>query len=226
MRGKNFFVFFWGIFAVVGAVILLIGGLFAFPRLLTPGWETATAEVTETKNGRTFFRYEIGGETYESSVRGSATSLTKGVQTQIRYDTEDPTNIRHRGFDCLFLIAPGIGFLFALMGGIGLGVTIHAGTRAKRLRENGRRVRASYVDTIRNTMVRVNGRCPYRVICSWQNPEDGKSYLFRSENLWTNPMPEIERRNIRTFTVFLDPKNHKKYTVDTDGLTENIVDLT
>jgi len=127
--------------------------------------------------------------------------------------------------DLLFLIFPGIGLLFAMIGGIGLLVRMIKKNKEKYLRENGEVVYGNYVETRLNFSYSVNNRHPYNVICKWNNPEDGKTYLFKSKNVWFNPEPKIEDENITTFPIYVDSNNKKKYVVDIDKLTEDIVDL-
>ena len=77
-----------------------------------------------------------------------------------------------------------------------------------------------------NFTVSVNGRHPYYIVVSWTDPATKKTYLFKSDSMWVNPDVMIAQRDLRVFPVYLDPKIPKHYTVDTDSLTRNVVDLT
>ena len=94
----------------------------------------------------------------------------------------------------------------------------------KKLKENGELIYANYVETVLNTSYRVNGKCPYNIICEWNNPLDNNKYIFKSKNIWINPENIIEEKNIKQFPVYID-NNKKKYTIDIESLTKNIVDL-
>ena len=59
--------------------------------------------------------------------------------------------------------------------------------------------------------------------CKFRN--DIFKYIFKSKNIWLNPEHIIEERNIKEFPIYLDNKNKKKYVIDIDSLTENVVDL-
>ena len=50
------------------------------------------------------------------------------------------------------------------------------------------------------------------------------SYIFKSKNIWINPENIIKEKNIKQFPVYID-NNKKKYTIDIEFLTKNIVDL-
>ena len=84
---------------------------------------------------------------------------------------------------------------------------------------------ADYSETTLNGSYQVNGRSPYNIICEWNDPVSNQKYIFRSKNLWLNPDKLIQEKNIRQFPVYIDRSNMKKYVVDTDILTNNIIDL-
>ena len=127
--------------------------------------------------------------------------------------------------DLLFLIFPGLGLIFIILGGAGIAVKVRKNKLEKRLKENGETIYADYVETAINTVYSVNGRHPYNIICEWNNPRDGKKYIFKSKNIWINPESIIKERNIKTFLVYVNLENIKQYFVDVDNLTQNVVDL-
>ena len=124
-----------------------------------------------------------------------------------------------------FLMFPGIGVLFAGIGGAGLFVKWRKKKREEKLREDGDVIYGDYVETRLNTSYSVNNRHPYNIICEWYNVEDGKTYIFKSNNMWMNPENKIEEQNITTFPIYIDLEDKKNYMVDIDSLTEDVVDL-
>ena len=118
-----------------------------------------------------------------------------------------------------------LGLLFGLIGGIGLYVIFKGKKRREILKQTGTRISADYVETIINRNVHIQYRHPYNIICEWNNPADGKKYIFKSGNIWFNPDNLIMERGITKFDVYYDENNIKNYTVDIDCLTENVVDL-
>lgn len=123
------------------------------------------------------------------------------------------------------LIFPGVGLIFAILGGTGIAVKVNKKRREKELKENGDVIFGTYVETVKNVAYSVNGRNPYNIVCEWINPEDGKKYLFDSENLWINPQKIIQDRNINTFRIYIKPGNIKQYVIDVDEIKEEVVDL-
>lgn len=117
------------------------------------------------------------------------------------------------------------GLLYCLIGGIGLYVIFHGKKRREVLKQTGTRISADYVETILNRNVHIQYRHPYNIICEWNNPADGKKYIFKSGNIWFNPENIIKESCISKFDVYYDENNIKNYTVDIDCLTKNVVDL-
>lgn len=127
-------------------------------------------------------------------------------------------------------IYAGLGFLlfgliYSLIGGIGLFVLYNRKKKYRTLKENGVRISANYVETIVNETVHIQYRHPYNIICEWNNPADGKKYIFKSGNIWFNPENIIKENCISRFDVYYDENNIKRYVVDIDCLTKNVVDL-
>ena len=215
----------WGAFALVGVIMLAVSG-FVYSPYLEKGWDWGWGEVTSVQSGRTAVRYEVEGETYHADFQGYASSLTPGAEAQIRYRIQNPQMVRCCTLDLAFVVFPVLGVLFGGMGLTGLLILQKGRNRAKKLRETGQRVMAKFEETAMCFNVNVNGRHPYYIIVSWRDPDSGKTYLFKSDNMWVNPDILIAQRDLRQFPVYLDPKNPKHYTVDTDAITRDVMDLT
>ncbi|MEA4911107.1 MAG: hypothetical protein VB092_00645 [Oscillospiraceae bacterium] len=123
-----------------------------------------------------------------------------------------------RGVRILGLVLP-----FAILGavftaiGVVFGMLSGAAARKKRwLLAHGECVDAEIVEVETNGAVSVNGRCPYRLVCKYN--EAGVNYICRSENLWNYP----ERRG-NTVRVWRNPNNYRQYYVDAaDALVETV----
>lgn len=222
---KHVLYWLWGAFALVGVIMLAVSCVVYSP-YLTGGWTWGWGEVTSVQNGKTSLHYVVDDQDYFKTFQGYASSLEPGAEAQIRYRSRDPQSVRCCTLDLAFAVFPILGVVFGGMGLTGLLVLRKGRNRAKKLRETGRRVMASFEETAMNFTVSVNGQHPYYIIVSWRDPGSGKTYLFRSESMWVNPDILIAQRDLRQFPVYLDPKNPKRYTVDTDALTRNVVDLT
>ena len=225
----------WIIFAIVGAIFVIIGlavlknTLNYEDKVDTKGTITeiySYRDSTGDEEHEVYVSYTAGGKRYKSKLSGYSSSFYEGKEIDIYYDKDNPNNIGVKSLDKLFLIFPGIGMIFVIMGVSGIVIKIKNDIKEKSLKENGELIYAEYVETVLNTLYEVNGRHPYNIICEWNDTLDGKKYVFKSKNIWKDPESTIEERNIKQFPVYINRDNMKKYTIDIEALTENIVDLT
>lgn len=224
----------WIIFTVIGIVFVLIGGIICLNifnyenKIETVGIITQISSYRDSDgdiNYEVYVSYNVNGKEYESRLNSYSSSFYEGKEINIYYDKDNPNNIGVKSLDLLFLIFPGLGLIFIILGGAGIAVKVRKNKLEKRLEENGETIYADYVKTAINTVYSVNGRHPYNIICEWNNPRDGKKYIFKSKNIWINPESIIKERNIKTFLVYVNLENIKQYFVDVDNLTQNVVDL-
>ena len=225
----------WIIFASIGAIFVVVG-LFAFGYITNYKNKVDTVgTITEistyhsnNKNNReyeVYVSYNVDGKEYESKLNSYSSSFYEGKEINIYYDKDNPNKICVKSLDLLFLIFPGVGLIFLTIGGIGILVKINKRKSEKKIKENGELIYANYVETVLNTTYTVNRKHPYNIICEWNNSLDGKKYIFKSKNIWINPENIIKEKNIKQFPVYIDNNNKKKYIIDVDILTENIIDL-
>lgn len=118
-----------------------------------------------------------------------------------------------------------IGMIFCWVSGVGLYLINKNKKQREMLKQTGIKITADYVETIVNETVHIQYRHPYNIICEWNNPADGKKYIFKSGNIWFNPDNLIMEKGMSKFDVYYDEKNIRNYTVDVDCLTKDVVDL-
>lgn len=224
----------WLGFSIIGLIFLIVGifisfNTFNYSNKVDISGVISRIETRRDSDGDTdhdvYVSYRINGTSYESRLNGYSSSYYEGKTIEIYYDKDDPNKIGNKSLDLVFLVFPGIGLLFFLIGGTGLLVKAKRGSLAKKLKINGTVVYATYTETVYNSSYHVNGKSPYNIICVWDNPADGNKYIFKSDNIWVNPENIIMEKNIQTIPVYIDPNNLKKYYVDVDSILNNVVDL-
>ena len=224
----------WIIFCVVGIIFFIIGISIFFSAIDKQDRVETIGIITQIErykdiDGDTrhtvFVSYNVNGIEYESKLNGYSSSFYKGKEIEIYYDKNNPRKIGSASLDLLFLIFPGIGLVFAIIGGAGIFNRIRKNKIQNQLKENGDIVYANYIETVLNRGYSVNGRHPYNIICEWNNTIDNKKYTFKSDNIWTNPESIIQERNIKMFPVYINREKIKDYLVDIEQITKNVVDL-
>ena len=177
-------------------------------------------------NDKVIVTYEVDDKKYTEPLDFYTSSYYEGKKIKVYYDRNNPSNVDVDESSMMMWIFVGMGILFFLIGLIPLLISLKKKNSRKKIRELGKEIIARYVDIVQNTMYTVNGKNPYNIICEWDNPSDGKTYRFKSENIWFDPYNVITNKHIEYFKVYIDPNNMKKYVVDISTLEDNVVDLT
>jgi len=91
--------------------------------------------------------------------------------------------------------------------------------KLKKLRSEGDRIYTQFksVEAVLNATK--DGKHPYQIISTWLDQKTNKTYSFKSQYLWDNPVDYIMDQII---TVMIDKKNKKEYLMDLDFLPDNI----
>lgn len=235
MKGNKVENLIWIIFFGIGLIFIIIGivicaNIFNYKnKVETTGIITEIGSYRDLDGQRensVYVEYTVDGRVYESALNGYSSNFYEGKEIEIYYDINNPSKIGVKSIDLVFLIFPGIGSIFLVIGGVGIIIKGRRKALEKKLMSYGNKVFAKIIDVCNNTRYTVNGRHPYVIICQWNNEIDGKEYIFKSGNLWFDPTFAIEQKNIDTLPVYIDMKNKKKYVIDTSILADEVVDLT
>ena len=223
----------WVIFACIGIIFIIIS-IFVFRKTFNYENKVDTiGTITEISSYRgsdnnvnyeVYVLFTVDGKEYQSKLNGYLDSFYKGKEIEIYYDKDNLNEIGMKSLDLLFLIFPGTGLVFLIIGGTVLLVKFNKKKLEKRLKEKGELIYANYIETILNTSYQVNGRSPYKIICEWESSLDNKKYTFKSKNIWINPDIIIKEKDIKQFPVYVD-SNKKKYVIDLDVLKDNVLDF-
>lgn len=122
-------------------------------------------------------------------------------------------------------IFTGLGAIFTLIGGTAIFIKLRKVKLEKKLKEIGEIIYATYVETTCNWSCTINGHNPFNIICEWNNPEDGKKYILKSNDILYNPENIIKEKNITNFPVYINLQDKSQYLINIDCLTEDVVDL-
>jgi hypothetical protein len=180
----------------------------------------------DTDNRRDVFRPVVRftdedgkAHTFVSSTASNPPDYVMGETVSVVMRPQEPGSARLDTFADRWLIPAilaGVGMVFLLIGGFLVARLLAARARRSRLQERGRRVEATVVGVQVNTKVRVQRRHPVALLARWQDPLTGRTWDFRSDDLWTDPTPALQAT---TIGVLVDPDDPRRYWVDTSALS-------
>ena len=90
--------------------------------------------------------------------------------------------------------------------------------RNKKMRQAGNHIYTTFKAVEAVLKVKKEGRHPYQIISSWHDIKANKTYYFKSDYIWKNPVDYILDKTIK---VIIDNKSKKKYIMDLNFLPEN-----
>lgn len=224
MDGK-FFKIFGGAFAAFGMLFFFIGLIFYVKTIEFQKTAVPVAGVIEDierystgsgNNRRVTHEVYVSyyyNDVYYADIRiptyTSSMQIGKGIDLLV--DPNDPyTADVAEGRNLGLLMFCGIGGLFATIGFVILGVSIKKSVSAKKLKETGMLVKARVEDFTENVNVSVNGKHPYRIICSAMIRET--VYHFQSQNVYYYPPSRYNQGDF--VDVYVDIHDESKYYVD------------
>jgi hypothetical protein len=217
-------------FGVIGTLLLALGALFAWRTQQFIG-KAAHAEgvvvemVASGTRGRSYapvIEFTTAHERhvrFRGSISSSPPAYDVGERVGVYYLPQAPETARIDTPFQLWFVAGLLAALGALFAAIGFGILAvarRAARIAEELRRTGKPLQAEFDRVDVDRSLRVNNRYPWRIHVRWRDPATGTEHVFRSQRLWQDPTPDLRDR----FTVFVDPRNYKRYHVDVSFLPE------
>jgi len=223
----------FGYFFLVPGLVMLLAGVWTGYRASSFSQSARRAQGTVVANHPS--TDDDGGVTYHPEVEfaaadgrlhrfigkvGQSTAAFKpGERVGVLYDPELPERASIDTFMQQYflpLLMSGLGLAFTAAGAIPMYLRIRRERLAEWLKSNGQAVRAYVSGVERRTNIEVNGKNPYRISSQWTDVMTSRVHVFQSQNVWFDPGPYMPAS--KTITVLIDPKNPKRYWMDTTFL--------
>ncbi|OGH71498.1 MAG: hypothetical protein A3G00_02840 [Candidatus Magasanikbacteria bacterium RIFCSPLOWO2_12_FULL_43_12] len=148
---------------------------------------------------------------FRSKVGSNPAPHLVSDKVRVLYDPANPDNAQLEGFANTWLLPIILGSIGLVCSVVGL-VTIFFAVKKRQLKQwlkqNGKHITAEITQISVDESITINGRHPNRIFSQYKNPEDKKTYIFKSDALWDNPLPS------KTVDVVVDPADYKRYFVD------------
>ena len=207
------FIFIGMIFVICGVALKLT--IFNFDNKI----ET-TGEIIRISDDYFYVLYEVDEREYVSKINGSNSNYYVGKNIAIYYNPDNPNKIIDKDSKIIYILFIGMGSLFAFFGIAYLVNMVRKAKKRQMLRETGSVIYADYVETRINTLITVNNKHPYNIICEYTH-YDGVRHKFKSQNLWYDPSNIISEKSITRFPVFVNLDNLKEYVIDTKEIEKD-----
>lgn len=165
---------------------------------------------------RVYVTYEVDGKVFPN-VRLSyySSDMYEGKEITLYYDPINPGNVKVKGeMTVAFIVMLILGAVFAV---VGFSVMLASIRRTPKIKKTGKRYDAIVVSIECNTSVSVNGKHPYKVTCRVEDYSAGEAYIYKSKNVYL----DLERYNLETVPVYVDPQKPSKFYVDVHEGVEN-----
>ena len=220
----------------LAGVSLLAGGIFAARNTLrllaraetTPGTvvenvlTSNSTNATRAVNGlycpRVQFLTRTGQKVEFLGPCSDPASYDLNETVTVLYDPRNPSRASIKSFWALWgqsFIFIVVGLPFSLGGIVPLvWISTHKRMQA-RVRANGQLVQTHLDRVDLDTSTSVGGSNPYRIWTRWRDPATNTVCIFKSDNIWYNPAEYLPGD---TIGVWVDPKNPKRYAMDTGFL--------
>ncbi len=217
------------IFAVVGSVFIIIGGIM-FINTITfkANADEVMALITEMRpyedsEGDTSYevevQYEYEGLTFYTTLDTYSSGMREGKSIPILVNKDDPTEV----MDSETLLFMGIvfmvlGLIAVLAGGISVLKDWKNKKKIEMLKNTGKRLQATIDRITINERIAVNEEHPYIIWCSYVDEFSGARFEFKSENIWNDPYKVCDEGS--TIDVWVKADDYLEYIVDVDSLIE------
>ncbi len=140
-----------------------------------------------------------------------------GEDINIFYDKTNPKKITVPASYSVIYIFTGVGVLLFSIDLIIILVSYKKKKMILYLKNNASIINAKFVEVKLNKSYEVNGKNPFIIICEYKGI-DGKVYTFKSENIWFNPTDIITKNTIKSFPIYVNHDNYKKYYMDIENV--------
>ena len=158
---------------------------------------------------------------FVSTTGSNPPSFQAGETVTVLYLAENPMEAEIKSFFSLWgavVILGSMGAIFLLVGTV---ISVLTGRNAKKkehLLQVGMPVRTTFERVELFTRLTVNGRSPFRIISTWENPETKKTHVFMSENIWQDPTEHVPDGPI---TVYFERDKPNIHYMDLSFLPES-----
>ena len=179
---------------------------------------TVTEVKYEDKNTIIKVDYEVQRVKYYQQIK-TKENLTVNDQYEITYNKNNPSLPVNNEHSIEIAVGASILAIIYALTINDMIIIILKNKRINKFKTEGILIKANIQEILINTKaIRFKGRRPYIIRLSYVNPQNGKTYIYKSENIYEDIKSTIERNNIQTVDVYLNKDNTDKYYIDLNSI--------
>lgn len=206
---------------MIGAgIFLIIKGLKFKSNAVEITGEVVAREVSgrvgDDRDVDVYVAFEYNGKKYDYVRLSEEPRKYEGEKITLYIDPEDPTNVKTSTVPVAGILLIPFGAVVMLFGFMDISRMIKKGkTTDKSIIKNGIRITAKIDYIGYDSRIRVNGRTPRMLKCSYTDETTGRLYAFSSESVFDN-LDSYYKPGDPVF-VYVMPEDYNKYSVDIDS---------
>ncbi|WP_115717821.1 DUF3592 domain-containing protein [Gallaecimonas mangrovi] len=142
-------------------------------------------------------------------------SYDRGDSVEVIYLPSKPEQARINSFLSVWfvpIICSIFGVVFSAIGWGGRAVAVRQTRSIDKLKTQGRAIEANITSAEKDESYSRNGQHPFIIFAQWQNPATQEIHVFKSDAIWFDPLPYLDRDVV---TVMLAPRDNSQYWMDT-----------
>lgn len=216
--------FLFGTFAAFGLVFLIPALFFAYgsyQKLQT--WQTTNGTLLLAGYDGTYFTFNHQGKEMKLRSNFTSSDMQDGDAIEVLYPENNPRDAEIKSFASQWLLPivfGGFGFVFGLIGAIGLYVQKSKADLKRELKEEGRGRKLSMPMRVeRNYSYSVNGQHPWILVGDYHEQSTNTMYRVESANIWYDPTTFVEGKKVE---VYVDPNDPSRHYVDVSFLPKSV----
>ena len=163
-----------------------------------------------------FVQYDANGTTFVSELDSYSSNFYEGLEIDVCYDRNNPDIVMYEDIEKSFYIFPVIGIIIFSINLLIIIDEAIKSSRIKYIKRKGGVILAKYIG-----LKSLNGKLlrKQKIVCEWENPDDGRVYTFKSKTLYYYYLEDIISKNkIEYFEVRFLKKNPSKYIMNIDNI--------
>ena len=162
-----------------------------------------------------YITYEYEGKVHRNVRYYGDELLILGDSFEMKLSDNKPSDTDSSDSVIAMVILTLMGIAFFAVGFIELKIVRKKVKTREMLKNQGTVIQATVQNVYLDRSLKVNGRCPLKLTCTYTDPYSGRAYAFNSERVWDDLFAMFPKGS--QINVYVMPNNFDVYFVDLEG---------